>query len=34
LEEQGRFALGFYQQMAADQQARRDHAAAKKTDTQ
>ena len=31
LEEQGRFALGYYQQMAADQQARRDAAAAKKT---
>ena len=31
LEEQGRFALGFYQQMAFDQQVRRD-AAAKKSD--
>ncbi len=31
LEEQGRFALGFYQQMAADQQARRE-ATAKRTD--
>jgi CRISPR-associated protein Csd1 len=33
LEEQGRFALGFYQQLAADQQARRD-AAAKKAVTE
>jgi CRISPR-associated protein Csd1 len=32
LEAQGRFALGFYQQMAADQQARRE-AAAKKVDS-
>ena len=32
LEAQGRFALGFYQQMAADKQAIRDNVAAKKAD--
>jgi CRISPR-associated protein Csd1 len=33
LEEQGRFALGFYQQMAADQQARREASVSKKAES-